>query len=118
MCHVGQMVQNAGNSPPVAGKQNLMDLREYAQIGRKQDIDHLMAILRDDPNFVTCKLIDYALSLVETREGVQRLKYYLFRGVQIQRNYAALYFKRKGFKPLLREALSRGCIDEQQAFSK
>jgi hypothetical protein len=37
---------------------------------------------------------------------------------RIQRNYAALYFKRRGAKNILKEAVKQGCIDKLQAFSK
>ncbi|MBD2458030.1 hypothetical protein H6G80_28690 [Nostoc sp. FACHB-87] len=89
-----------------------------ARAGGVSDIDTLMDNLEHDRNSATCKLIDFTLGLVDTHEGKDRIRHYLFNGTQIQRNYAALYFKRRGITDILREAVSRGCIDRVQAFSK
>lgn len=43
---------------------------------------------------------------------------YLFNSTQAQRNYTALYFKRKGARDILVKAVNKGCIDRVQAFSK
>ena len=59
-------------------------------------------------DLATYKLVDYAISHVSTSVGLQRLRHYLFHGLLPQRNYAALYFKRRGFTDTLREALSQG----------
>ncbi|BAY74514.1 GUN4 domain protein [Nostoc linckia NIES-25] len=63
-------------------------------------------------------LVDFTLGLVDTPQGQDRIRHYLFNGTQIQRNYAALYFKRRGAKNILKEAVNQGCIDKLQAFSK
>lgn len=89
-----------------------------ARNGGVSDVDTLMDNLESDRNSATCKLVDYTLGLVDTREGKDRIRHYLFNGTQIQRNYAALYFKRRGAKDILREAVNQGCIDRLQAFSK
>ncbi|MCF4969732.1 hypothetical protein [Nostoc sp. CMAA1605] len=89
-----------------------------ARTGSVSDIDTLMDNLEHDRNSATCKLVDYTLGLVNTPEGKDRIRHYLFNGTQIQRNYAALYFKRQGITDILREAVSQGCIDRVQAFSK
>lgn len=89
-----------------------------AQAGGVADVDKLMDSLENDFNSATCKLVDYALGLVKTNEGKERIKHYLFNGTQTQRNYAALYFKRKGARDILLEAVNQGCIDKVQAFSK
>jgi hypothetical protein len=86
--------------------------------GKVADIDLLMQELVSRDDLATSRLVDYALSLVATLDGSQRIKDYLFNGAQIQRNYAALYFKRKGFIDLLDEAVALGKIDRAQAYSK
>ncbi|BAY24134.1 GUN4 domain protein [Calothrix sp. NIES-2100] len=89
-----------------------------ARTGGVSDVDTLMDNLESDRTSATCKLVDYTLGLVNTHEGKDRIRYYLFNGTQIQRNYAGLYFKRRGEKSILIEAVKQGCIDKLQAFSK
>lgn len=89
-----------------------------ARMGGKLEVDTLMQVLEDDQNLSTYKLIDYVLSLVTTHEGKDQIKHYLFNGTQMQRNYAALYFKRLRVNDVLAEAVKQGCIDRVQAFSK
>jgi hypothetical protein len=86
--------------------------------GQKMDIDCLMAALVAWDDLATSRLVDFALSLVNTREGIARLNDYLFNGTQMQRNYAALYFKRRGRVDLLADAVAQGRIDREQAYSK
>ncbi|MFN6537549.1 MAG: hypothetical protein RM021_014405 [Nostoc sp. EkiNYC01] len=86
--------------------------------GGVSDVDTLMESLENEQNTATTKLVDYTLGLVNTNEGKDRIRHYLFNGTQIQRNYAALYFKRKGAKDILIAAVQQGCIDRVQAFSK
>jgi hypothetical protein len=86
--------------------------------GKKEDVDTLMDALSLRDDLSTAKLVDFALSLVNNKEGINRLKHYLYEGSQIQRNYAALYFKRKGWDDLLIDALSKGRIDMKQATLK
>ena len=86
--------------------------------GGVSDVDALMESLENEQNTATTKLVDYTLGLVNTNEAKDRIRHYLFNGTQIQRNYAALYFKRKGAKDILIEAVQQGCIDRVQAFSK
>ncbi|MEH2219710.1 MAG: hypothetical protein V7K72_21820 [Nostoc sp.] len=89
-----------------------------ARAGGVSDIDTLMDNLENDRTSATCKLVDYTLGLVNTHQGKDQIRHYLFNGTQIQRNYAALYFKRRGAKDILIEAVQQGCIDRVQAFSK
>lgn len=84
--------------------------------GTVQDVDFLMAALVREDDFATSRLVDFALGLVDTREGKLRIRDYLFNGVQQQRNYAALYFKRRGWTDLLDEAVRQGKIDHLQAY--
>ncbi|WP_375467126.1 hypothetical protein [uncultured Nostoc sp.] len=89
-----------------------------ARAGGVSDVDTLMDNLEYDRNSATYKLVDFTLGLVDTSQGQDRIRHYLFNGTQLQRNYAALYFKRKGAKDILIEAVQQGCIDRVQAFSK
>ncbi len=85
--------------------------------GAAHDVDVLMHALLTHGDFATSRLVDFALGLVETREGDGRLRHYLFHGAPIQRNYAALYFKRRGRVALLDEAVRQGVIDGVQAYA-
>jgi hypothetical protein len=51
---------------------------------------------------------------------LQRLtfEHYLFQSEQIQSNYAALYFKRRGLPFLLDEAVAKAKIDAIQAYAE
>ena len=100
---------------------NLARYHHFVALGtsaRPEDIDFLMAVLAAQDDFATSRLVDFALSLVDTREGKQRLRDYLFHGEPRQRNYAALYFKRKGYTDLLDEAVALGKIDRIQAYAR
>ncbi|MFN6486821.1 MULTISPECIES: hypothetical protein [unclassified Nostoc] len=89
-----------------------------ARAGGVSDIDTLMENLENERTSATYKLVDFTLGLVNTSQSEDRIRHYLFNGTQIQRNYAALYFKRRGAKNILKEAVKQGCIDKLQAFSK
>ncbi len=96
-------------------------LEIFEQMGRSgmpEDIDIMMESLELDPDSSPHKLIDYALGLVENIEGQLRILEYIFDGTPVQRNYAALYFKRIGGIGILAEAEEMGYIDRIQAFSK
>ncbi len=96
----------------------LAELKRRAESGRISDVDYLMRHLDTSETFSRCKKIDYALGLVSSPEGRDRIRRFLFNGSLIQRNYAALYFKRRGAGQLLDEAVRHGCIDETQAYSR
>jgi len=89
-----------------------------ATTGRACDIDELMQRLDDHATFTECKLVDHALNLVEAREGRRRIYDYLFAGNPIQRNYAALFFKRRGATEILADAVAAGAIDAAQAYAR
>ena len=86
--------------------------------GTAAAVDFLMNALATQDDIATTRLVDYALSLVETAEGVDRLQHYLFNGSQRQRNYAALYFKRLDEYGLLKEALAQVKVDSLQVFNR
>lgn len=91
----------------------------FAALGRSgaaTDVDTLMGNLLARVDFTTTRLVDFGLSLVVTDEGADRINHYLFHGAQIQRNYAALYFKRRNEMAPLHEAVAQGKIDEIQAY--
>jgi hypothetical protein len=96
----------------------LINLKQRAQSGRMTDVDYLMKNLDTNKTFTGYKLIDFALTLVSTDEGRDRIEYFLFNGSQVQRNYAALYFNRRGEWKVLDMAVQRGCVDSLQAYSK
>lgn len=86
--------------------------------GTGRDVDVLMQTLHAGDDVASSRLVDFALGLVETREGRERLRHYLFEGTLRQRNYAALYFKRRNVTYYLEEAHAAGKIDWHQAFSR
>jgi hypothetical protein len=83
-----------------------------------RDVDRLMEELVRAETVAACKAIDYALSLVTSAEGRERIRHFLFHGELVQRNYAALWFKRRGQTRVLDQAVRRGLIDRAQAYSK
>ena len=105
-------MKTTGTSPTMS------DLVNLARSGNKEDVNTLMGFLEGDVLLVTCKKIDYAMGLIISEEGRNQIRHYLFNGIQIQRNYAALYFKRLGAAEILKEAVNRGCIDEIMAYSR
>jgi hypothetical protein len=77
--------------------------------------------LNSEMSFKDSRFIDYALGLVTSPAGVERIVYHLFNGTQIQRNYCTLFFNRRcetGDWALVKKAYVMGLIDRQQAFSK
>lgn len=96
----------------------IINLKQHAQSGCVADVDYLMQNLHPAQTFTHCKMIDFALSLVTSDEGRQRIKHFLFNGSHMQRNYAALYFKRRGANRIIDEAVQHGHIDKVQAYLK
>lgn len=90
----------------------------WGAAGMPEQVDRLMSALDAQGDLATTKLVDYALSLVSTPEGIARLEHYLFDGSGIQQNYAALYFKRKGKMDLLEQAFAAGKIDAIQIYAQ
>jgi hypothetical protein len=93
-------------------------LEEKARSGLKSDVDFMMAHLHPEMSFLTSRLIDFGLGLISNGQGRRRIRYYLFRGNPVQRNYAALYFKRRGNNLLLWLAVLLNKVDKPQAYSK
>lgn len=91
---------------------------QLAAAGTPQAVDTLMHHLEAQPTFTVSRQVDYALGQVQHAAGQQRLAHFLFHGTPRQRNFAALYFKRRGQQSLLDEAVARGCIDGIQAYLK
>jgi hypothetical protein len=94
------------------------DLVDSATRGNKEDIDYILGHLTHDVAFSTTRFVDYALSLVESDAGIERIAYYLFNGTQIQRNYCSLFFNRRGDWPIVKQAYERGLIDAIQAYAR
>ena len=97
---------------------NLCDYVSLAKSGTKDAIKNIMDDLNPDMTIALSKMIDYSLGFVCTDEGIEFMTYYLFHGTQIQRNYCALYFNRRGDWPIVRLAYDKGLLDEIQAFSR
>lgn len=89
-----------------------------AKEGTSTSVDSMMKHLNKSVTIGESKLIDYALGLLTTQAGFDRMEHYLFHGTQMQRNYCALYFARRGEYLLLRKAYDAGLIDAIQAFSR
>lgn len=91
---------------------------ELANIGEIKQVDLIMKNLTIESDLATTRFIDFALSLVNKKKGIERIKHYLFNGSLIQRNYACLFFNRLGEWKFVKEAYEKGLIDEIQAFSR
>lgn len=96
----------------------LKELIAKANKATQSDVDFIMGKLTSNATLVMTRNIDFALSLAEGEDAKERIKYYLFKGTQIQRNYASLYFIRIGEWRLINEAYQKGLIDELQAYSR
>ena len=91
---------------------------DLAKEGTEASIGRIMKHLNRSMTLGESKLIDFALGNIENDEGVKTMEYYLFHGTQIQRNYCALYFGRRGEYLIIRRAYDKGLIDAKQAFSR
>ena len=96
----------------------VQELVNRANCGTSEDIDYILSHLTPDVTLSLTRFVDYALGLVESDEGIDRIEYYLFNGTQIQRNYCSLFFNRRGDWPLVKEAYDSGLIDEIQAYAR
>ncbi len=96
----------------------LKDLIDKAEAGTPEDVDYIMSRLTIDSSLADTKFIDFALSLVTNSDGFERIKYYLFNGTLMQRNYSSLFLNRLGEWKYVKEAYEKGLIDEIQAFAR
>jgi hypothetical protein len=96
----------------------LQEFVEKARTGNTADIDYIMSNLSIESSLVITKFIDFSLGLVENEKGIEQIKHYLFTGTQIQRNYATLFFNRRGDWLVVKEAFDQGLIDYIQAFAR
>jgi len=96
----------------------VQELMERATRGTAEDVDYILGHLTPDVSLAVTKFVDYALGLVESPIGIERAEHYLFKGTQIQRNYCALYFNRRGDWPVVKRAYEQGLIDEIQAYAR
>jgi hypothetical protein len=93
-------------------------LIDKAQSGKSTDVDLIMEKLTVDSTFAMTRYVDFALSLVNNTDGIERIKYYLFNGTLIQRNYASLFLNRLGEWEPVKRAYEQGLIDKIQAYSR
>ena len=91
---------------------------DQAKEGTAASVGGIISCLHPQMSLAESKCIDYALSHVESAEGVAAMEQTLFHGTQIQRNYCALFFARRGDYDVVRRAYDRGLIDARQAFSR
>ena len=89
-----------------------------AKEGTAASVGEIFRHLTKQMSLAESKFIDFALGHVESVEGVAAMERLLFHGTQIQRNYCALYFGRRGDYDIVRKAYDLGLIDAKQAFSR
>jgi hypothetical protein len=94
----------------------LRELIELALKGGADNIDQIFSHLNKEADLKLTRYVDFALSVVENEEGIERMEYYLFNGTLIQRNYASLFFNRNGDYDLIDKANKMGLIDDLQAY--
>ncbi len=92
-------------------------LKQWGSHGTIKDVDRIMQVLLSYDDMATIKSVDFALDLVRNPEGITQIHYYLFNGRPRQRNYAALWCKRRKQTGFLERACQWGLIDENQAFA-
>ncbi|MFA5973023.1 MAG: hypothetical protein WC780_11780 [Lentimicrobiaceae bacterium] len=96
----------------------LGELIERAGLGNEKDVDYIMSHLTNNSSLAMTRYVDYALSLVENKKGINRLEYYLFYGTLIQRNYSSLFFNRRLDYDIVDRAYKEGRIDKIQAYAR
>jgi hypothetical protein len=102
-------------------KKTVKNLDHYINLagsGTAQSVDSIMNDLNMDVTIAASKIIDYSLGFVRSDEGLKRMAFYLFNGTQMQRNYCAIFFNRRGDWQIVREAYLKGLIDYKQYFSR
>jgi hypothetical protein len=96
----------------------LGELIERAEHGHEVDVDYIMSHLTNNSSLAMTRYVDFALSLVENQNGINRIEYYLFNGTLIQRNYSCLFFNRRLDYDIVDRAYKEGRIDEIQAYAR
>lgn len=81
--------------PEQRRSEGLTALVAAARSGTRQDIDKIMSAA-DAPAALPRHMIDFALDLVDSKEGRGRLHDYLQTGTRDQKHLAALHFKKRG----------------------
>lgn len=115
--HLTKIISAVEDAPEYeSGRYDLFT--EKGKNGSVDDVDFLMARLEDSKDIGSSKLIDYALDLVETEQGVKRIEHFLMNGSEKQRNYATLTLRRRGRTDTVEKAYSAGLIDKNQALAK
>lgn len=104
--------------PEFETRNTLTYYMELAQNGTKESVDLIMANLNRNMTLAESKFIDFALGQLETEGGLAAMTNYFFHGTQLQRNYCALFFSRRGDHKLVKEVYDLGLIDDKQAFSR
>lgn len=97
---------------------NLDHYISLAKSGTAQSVDSMMDDLNLNITLAASKIIDYSLGFISSDEGLDRMAFYLFNGTQMQRNYCAIFFNRRGDWQLVRQAYEKGLIDYKQYFSR
>jgi len=100
------------------GESTLQYFIGLAKAGSRTAIDEIMRHLNARATLAETKFIDFALGQVDSDEGLKSMEHYLFHGTQMQRNYCALYFGRRGEYLIIRQAYDAGLLDAKQAFSR
>jgi hypothetical protein len=95
----------------------IQSLQKWGRRGTVKDVDRIMQVLLSYDDMATIKTVDFALDLVRNPDGVHQIHYYLFNGRPRQRNYAALWCKRRRQTGFLDQAYKKGLVDENQAFA-
>ena len=94
------------------------EVRELCAIGTQDALAQVFALLHEQTDFQTTKIIDTYLGTVENAEGVDAIHHHLLAGNPTQRNYCALYFVRRRQMAPVHRAYRLGLIDREQAYAK
>lgn len=95
---------------------NLLKFIIFCKRDNDKGVDQLMEYLNENVSLIETKMIDYYLGLMKSESSVTRVKYYLFNGTQIQRNYSTLFLARKNIWKPINRAYKSGLIDYKQAY--
>jgi hypothetical protein len=106
--------------PVVEDKEKIMNRKDAylarARRGSVTDVRFLMNQLDSDQDLVTIKLVDMVLDYVASAHGLEEIERYLISGTEMQRNYVANFYRRRGDREMLLIAWEMNAIDSIQAF--